>query len=126
MDLKFEEILKQIADFIRTEAKTETVVGTPFMLGEFQCVPIIKIGMGLGAGGGFADSPKTGKGEGGGGGAGVGIEPLGFLVNKGDSMQFISTQHSKGLAAAMEKVPDILAKYFESQAAAKVPEVQKS
>ena len=35
MVLHFEELLKQITEFIRTEAKTETVVGEQFKLGEF-------------------------------------------------------------------------------------------
>ena len=84
MDLHFEELLGQITDFIKTEAKTETVVGEQFELGQFKCVPVIKVGMGFGSGGGEGVETKTKvlKGQGAGGGAGVGIEPIGFLVTK--------------------------------------------
>ena len=84
MVLHFEELMKQITQFIRDEAKTETVVGEPFALGEFTCVPVIKIGMGFGSGEGegIEKKTKTKTGYGMGAGAGMGIEPLGFLVTK--------------------------------------------
>ncbi len=76
MELHFEELLGKITDFIKSEAKTETVVGSQFELGEFKCVPVIKVGMGFGSGGGEGIEPKGRKGEGVGAGAGVGIEPM--------------------------------------------------
>ena len=82
MELHFEELLGQITDFIKSEAKTETVVGEQFELGEFKCVPVIKVGLGFGSGGGEGAEPKKGKGQGMGAGAGMGIQPIGFLANK--------------------------------------------
>ena len=112
MDLHFEELLGQITDFIKTEAKTETVVGEQFELGQFKCVPVIKVGMGFGTGGGEGVETKTKarKGQGAGGGAGVGIEPIGFLVTKEDEISFIEAGKIHGLAAAFEKVPDLIEK----------------
>ena len=40
MELHFEELLGKITDFIKSEAKTETVVGDQFELGVFKCVPV--------------------------------------------------------------------------------------
>ena len=108
MELHFEELLKQITDFIKVEAKTETVVGQPFDLGEFKCVPVIKVGLGFGSGGGEGFEKKDLKSEGMGAGAGVGIEPIGFLVTKGDEISFLKAGKSHGLAALFEKVPDLL------------------
>lgn len=108
MELHFEELLKQITDFIKTEAKTETVVGEQFQLGEFKCVPVIKVGMGFGSGGGEGVDGKVRKGEGVGAGAGVGIEPIGFLVTKGEEISFLEAGKAHGLAAAFEKVPDLI------------------
>ena len=118
MDLHFEELLNKVTDFIKTEAKTETVIGAPFELGQFQCVPVIKVGMGFGSGGGegFETKNKTQKGQGAGAGAGVGIEPIGFLVTKGEEISFIATGKIHGLAAAFEKVPDIIEKIIEKKA----------
>lgn len=114
MELKFESLLTQVTDFIKSEARSETIVGQPFKLGEFECIPVIRVGLGFGTGGGEGDAPnKSGHGEGGGLGAGMGIEPIGFLASKGSEISFISTKTNKGLSAAFEKVPDLIDKYFE-------------
>ncbi|MDP4264056.1 MAG: GerW family sporulation protein [Bacteroidota bacterium] len=119
MAFNLEETVKQLTDFLKTEAKTETVVGQAFQLGEFTCVPVIKFGVGLGygSGEGHGDAPGKGKGEGIGGGAGggIGVEPIGFLTTRGDQITFIQTRTSKGLNAAFEKVPDLLEKMIEKK-----------
>lgn len=119
MAFNLDETVKQLTDFLKTEAKTETVVGQSFQLGEFTCVPVIKFGMGLGygAGEGHGDAPGKGKGEGTGGGAGggMGVEPIGFLTTRGDQISFIQTRTSKGLSAAFEKVPDLLEKMLNKK-----------
>lgn len=121
MAINFEESVNKLTDFLKTEAKTETVVGQSFQLGEFTCVPVIKFGIGLGygSGEGHGDAPGKGKGEGTGGGAGggVGVEPIGFLATRGDQISFIQTRSSKGLSAAFEKVPDMLEKFLEKKKA---------
>ena len=115
MDLHFEELLGKITDFIKNEAKTETVVGEPFELGEFKCIPVIKVGLGFGSGGGEGIKAKTQKTEGLGAGAGMGIEPIGFLVTKGDEISFLETGKSHGLAAAFEKVPELIEKIYNKR-----------
>lgn len=115
MEMQFDKLLDQVTNFIRSESKSETVVGEAFQLGEYSCIPVIRIGMGFGTGGGEGDAPKQGHGEGGGAGAGMGIEPIGFLVARGEQISFISTKANKGLAAAFEKVPELLEKYLDSK-----------
>ena len=115
MEIQFEKLLTQVTDFIKSEAKTETVVGDAFTLGEFTCIPVIRVGMGFGTGGGEGDAPKTGHGEGAGLGAGMGIQPIGFLVTRGDQISFISTHTNKGLSAAFEKVPELMEKFLEKK-----------
>jgi uncharacterized spore protein YtfJ len=119
MTINLEETVKQFTDFLKTEAKTETVIGQSFQLGEFTCVPVIKFGIGLGYGGGegHGDMPNKGKGEGGGSGAGggMGVSPLGFLVTRGDQISFISTRSTRGLGAAFEKVPDLIERFMEKK-----------
>ncbi len=115
MDLHFEELLGQITDFIKSEAKTDTVIGEQFELGEFKCVPVIKVGMGFGSGGGEGVRTKASKTEGVGAGAGVGIEPIGFLVTKEDEISFLETGKSHGLSAAFEKVPDLIEKIYDKR-----------
>lgn len=110
MKENLEGMLSQITDFLKAEANTETVIGKEFQLGEFACVPVIRIGLGFGYGSGSKDE-KGGSGA----GAGVGLEPLGFLVSRGAEISFIPSRNSKGLNAAIEKVPDILEKFMESR-----------
>jgi len=110
MELHFEELLGKITEFIKSEAKTDTVVGEQFELGEFKCVPVIKVGMGFGSGGGEGTETKGKKGEGMGAGAGVGIEPIGFLVTRANEISFLAAGKTRGLAAVFEKVPDLIEK----------------
>ena len=114
--MQFSELLDKITKFIESEARTETVIGKSFKLGEFECVPVIRIGIGFGSGGGGGNAPKNGKGEGGGAGAGMGIEPIGFLVTKNDEISFLGVnKSSKGISAAFEKVPDMVEKIFSAK-----------
>ena len=115
MNLHFEDLLEKVTSFMKTEANTETVVGKQFKLGDFSCIPVIRVGMGFGTGGGEGEDAKKGHGEGAAVGGGMGIEPIGFLVSKGDEIQFISTKQHKGLAVAFEKVPALIEKYMEMQ-----------
>ena len=110
--MNHEDLLAKITDFIKSEARTETVVGESFQLGGYECVPIIKLAMGFGTGGGEGDSPKSGKGSGGGAGAGVTINPIGFLVSKDDNISFLGIKESKGLSAMFEKVPEVMEGIF--------------
>ena len=121
MELHFEELLGKITDFIKSEAKTDTIIGEQFELGEFKCVPVIKVGMGFGSGGGEGVEAKGKKGEGMGAGAGVGIEPIGFLVTRGEEISFLSAGKTKGLANVFEKVPDLIEKIAMRKSAHEVP-----
>jgi len=115
MEVNFETLLQKLTEFIQKEVKTETVIGEAFKLGEFTCVPVVRVGIGFGSGGGEGDSAKTGKGHGAGVGAGLGIEPIGFLVTKGNEISFISSAQSKGISSVFQQVPDLIMKFMERQ-----------
>ena len=108
------EVLEKITDFLKTEAKTETIIGEQFKLGEFTCLPVINIGLGFGGGGGEGKrgTGKNAEGEGTGGGGGMGMGPVGFLVTRGDQIQFIPAKQQGGLSTVFEKLPDLLDKYM--------------
>jgi uncharacterized spore protein YtfJ len=113
MDKEYQETIQKILDDIKSLAKTETVIGEQFQLGEFTCVPIIKIGLGLATGLGSGSEPKKGQGSGGGAGGGIGISPIAFLVTKGDEISVLSLDKKKGLSGVFEKVPDLMEKFIE-------------
>lgn len=114
METKYDEVLAKVTDFLKNETKSETVVGKEFKLGEYSCVPVVRMGLGFGFGGGQGDfSGKGANGERAGAGAGFGIEPVGFLVSRGDEISFIATSTSRGLTSAIERVPDLLDKLID-------------
>lgn len=119
---KLEEVFEKVTDFLKSEGKTETIIGKEFKLGEFTCVPVISMGIGFGGGSGEGkgNSKGTGEGTGIGGAAGLGMGPVGFLVSRGNEIQFVSTRSSKGLSATFEKLPDLLEKFFDKRNAEKV------
>lgn len=104
------EVLGKITEFLKTEAKTETIMGQPFKLGEYECIPVMSVGLGFGGGMGEGNKKNEDKGAGVGGGVGVGMGPVGFLVTKGSEIQFIPTKTSQGLSAAVEKLPGLVEK----------------
>ena len=110
MDFNLEEMLNRVLDQLNSVAKTETVMGEPFKLGEFTCVPVVKLGIGFGSGGGGSDAAGKKTTKRGGAGAGLGIEPIGFLVTRGDEISMISVSRSKGMQSIFEKVPDLIEK----------------
>jgi len=114
MEFNLEEMLNKVLEQLTSAARTETVIGEPFKLGEFTCVPVIKIGMGFGSGAGGAEDDKKG-GKGGGAGAGIGMEPIGFLVSRGEEISMISVARSKGLQSIFEKVPDLVEKLMDKK-----------
>lgn len=111
------DVLEKITEFLRSEAKTETIIGQQFKLGEFTCVPVMSIGLGFGGGGGEGkgNAKHAGEGEGTGsaGAGGMGLAPVGFLATKGSEIQFIPVQSNKGLGSVFEKLPTILEKFFD-------------
>lgn len=111
------ELVGKLTEFLKSEVKTETIIGQQFQLGAFTCVPVMSVGIGFGGGGGEGkgNTKATGEGEGHGtgGGAGIGMGPVGFLVANGNDIQFISARSSKGLGAVIEKVPDLMEKFME-------------
>ena len=113
----FNELLGKLTEFLKGEARTETIIGQQFQLGEYTCVPVMAVGLGLGTGGGEGkgNSKNAGEGEGlgAGGAAGMGLGPVGFLVTRGTEIQFIPAKSSKGLTAILEKAPDVMEKIFE-------------
>ncbi len=115
MKMHLEELIPQITEFLKNEANTETVIGKQFELGNFKCVPVIRVGMGFGSGLGEGDAPKQGHGEGGGVAGGMGVDPIGFLVASEERISFVPTKASMGISKAFEKVPGLVEKYFDTQ-----------
>jgi uncharacterized spore protein YtfJ len=113
----FNEVLGKMTEFLRSEARTETIIGEQFKLGEYTCVPIMHVGLGFGGGGGEGKGGAKNKGEGEGfgaaGAAGIGMGPVGFLISRNTEIRFIPTHTTRGLGAAIEKLPELIDKYLD-------------
>lgn len=108
----FEEQSSKILDQMKSVANTETVIGKEFKLGEYTCVPVISVKIGFGSGGGEGDSNK-GKGTGGGVGAGVTVEPIAFLVSRGDEISMMNVKKGKTVETFFDKMPDMMNKFSD-------------
>lgn len=114
MEINVEALLDKVSEQVKTLARTETILGDEFTLGDFTVRPVIKVGTGFGSGTGSGTDPKSKQsGTGGGAGAGIGISPVGFLVAKGDEISFIPSDKKSGLSALFDKVPDLVEKMAE-------------
>lgn len=115
--VNLEELFVKMTEFLKTETRTETIIGQELKFGEFICLPIMSVGLGFGGssmeGKGKGNATTDGEGTIAGGGIGLGITPIGFLVTKGSEIQFIPVNSSKGLSAAFEKLPNLLEKYLD-------------
>ena len=109
------ETIKSISDFLKSETKTETIIGQQFKLGEFTCIPVMSIGIGIGGaeGEGKLKQRREGEALGTGGAGGAGVNPIGFLVSRGDKIEFIPTRTSRAVNTMFEKIPELLEMYLE-------------
>ena len=123
IQMNIDELLDKVSGHVKELARTETVLGDEFTIGQFTCRPVIKVGTGFGSGAGAGDEPKSkNKGSGGGAGAGIGVVPLGFLVAKGDEISFIAVDKKTALSTLFEKVPDLVEKMADMKSKEKEKE----
>lgn len=45
------ELIRKLTEFLKSEVKTDTIIGEQFQLGAFSCVPVMSVGLGFGTGG---------------------------------------------------------------------------
>lgn len=111
MSFDMDSVLDRVLGKLEEIGKTKTVIGEQFVLGEFTVVPVIRVGLGFGSGGGSGAAEKQGQGSGGGVGGGVGIEPIGFLVARGDQIQMIGVEKGGAFKSFVDKMPDMMDKF---------------
>ena len=119
-----QDILKGLIGELKTLAKTETIVGSPFSAGEFTVVPISRVSLGVGAGGGTGGDERKGPaGEAGGGGGGIRIHPVALVAVRGAELHVHTLGRGAAFTHTVEKMPELvqksLEKLFEAWAARK-------
>jgi len=109
-----QEILKGLIGELKTLAKTETVVGSPFSAGEFTLIPISRVSLGVGAGGGTGGDERKGPaGEAGGGGGGIRIHPVALVAVRGAELHVHTLGRGAAFTHTVEKMPELVEKSLE-------------
>ncbi|MCE1247071.1 MAG: GerW family sporulation protein [Firmicutes bacterium] len=103
-----ENIARFLSDTFGNIAKTQTVIGERFTVGDLVIIPLIKVTMGFGAGsGGECDSGKPMPSCSAGGG-GISVQPAGFLVINGTEVQLLNVGKKSSLEYIFESMPDLI------------------
>ena len=130
-------VLDAVLSKLRALAETGQTFGTPITVGDTTIVPYVSLKFGLGGGGGGAcfgnqadiesrsttDSPDAFHdlgaqhlGTWGGAGGGVKVEPMGFLVIRGESVEMLPIeQDTNQWAAIAEGVLPMLEQWLEDR-----------
>jgi len=98
-DFNVESVLEAVLGKLKVLAETGQTFGQPITIGETIIVPYMSLHFGLGGGGGnFGKTAPGCRGNGGdpaslfgGAGGGVRIEPVGFLVIRGERVELLTT-----------------------------------
>ncbi len=100
--------IQQLAAFMQADGRAESLLGKPFMLGEYTCIPVMSVKVGLGKPASFGDETATGdEGE------SLELKPIGFLVNRGSDIHFITANAPTAMNAILEKIPPLIEKFLE-------------
>lgn len=91
MENKLSELMQSTMSNIKNMVEVNNIVGEPIVTPDgITLVPVSKLSFGFGGGGSDLSAKTNPTGFGGGSAAGVKIEPMGFLVVKGDSVRMVN------------------------------------
>ena len=117
MNNNISDMLTNSMEKIQRLVDVNTIIGQPVSIGEdVTIIPISKVHIGVGGGGSdFATKNALSAKKdpfGGGLGAGVNIDPVAFLIIKGDSIRMLPVAEpaSTTLDRVVEQAPDLLDK----------------
>jgi uncharacterized spore protein YtfJ len=102
--MSVESIAETLLEKLKNIAQTETVVGKPIHSGESTIVPVSRVSIGMGMGG------HSGKGELASSGGALRIDPIAFLVLKGDDIKVLPIEKAQSaLSKIVDLTPDVVA-----------------
>ncbi len=115
MEHSVQDVLGTTMERLRTMVDANTIIGTPIQAGDTTLIPVSKLSFGFGCG----NSDFTAKGgkptapvlNGGGGGGGAKLDPVAFLVIRGDSVKLLPVSApSNSIDRIVEAIPDVMDK----------------
>ncbi|MCF0223667.1 MAG: sporulation protein [Fibrobacter sp.] len=104
--MAIEKLAETLLEKLRFITKAETVIGNPIQAGESTVVPVSRVSVGFGFGG------HASKGDTSASGGGASVEPVAFLVIKGDDVRVMPiSKDSSLLGKVMDIVPDVVSRF---------------
>lgn len=104
------DLMSATMEKIRAMVDVNTVVGQPIQTGEVTIIPVSKVSFGFASGGsdfaGKNQKPEAENSFGGGSGAGVNINPIAFLVVRGDNVRLLYV--APPIDGAVDRVVDMV------------------
>lgn len=131
------DLMGSTMEKIRSMVDVNTIVGQPIQTGDVTIIPVSKVSFGFASGGSdFATKNQKADADnafGGGSGAGVNINPIAFLIVRGDNVKLlpVAPPPNGAVDRVVDMVPEIVDKITafvdkqkqEKQAAADTAEV---
>ena len=104
------DLMSATMEKIRAMVDVNAVVGQPIQTGEVTIIPVSKVSFGFASGGsdfaGKNQKPEAENSFGGGSGAGVNINPIAFLVGRGDNVRLLYV--APPIDGAVDRVGDMV------------------
>ena len=105
-NMAIEKLAETLLEKLRFITKAETVIGEPIQAGESTVIPVSRVSVGFGFGG------HQNKGDTSASGGGASVEPVAFLVIRGDDVRIMPiTKDSSLVSKVMEIIPEITNKF---------------
>lgn len=110
------DLMSVAADKLRALADSNTVVGQPIQTGDVTLIPISRLSFGIASGGTEYSTKKQPVGGdnafGGGSGASGKVEPVAFLIVRGDSVRLlpVAPPPATTLDRVIDTMPDVVDK----------------
>ena len=109
------EMMAAAMEKVKAMADANTVVGEPIVTDEVTIIPVTRVSLGVGVGGSdFASKhqkPDAANAFGGGSGAGINMDPIAFLIIRGENVRLLPVMPPCGsIDRAIDVVPEVVDK----------------
>src|SRR5437870_13810053 len=96
-----DNFLTRLAETIGSKANASSVFGEPITNNGVTVVPVARARWGCGGGGGQDTNESAGQSRGFGGGGGMIVKPVGYLVVRGEDVEYREIDRTRDLLAAL-------------------------
>ena len=125
------DLMSTAMEKIRTMVDANTIIGTPIQTGDVTLIPVSRLSFGIASGGSDfvtkSQKPEQPKNFGGGSGASARLEPVAFLIIRGDSVRLLPVAPGPistvdRIVDAVPEVVDKVTEFIEKQQVKKAQE----